>query len=203
MSANQRRVLFFDTETTGLPKRRNQGALEGPMNWPDLVEMGWMVYDADTGERLRTDQGIIRPDGWTIGADVTKIHGISHEMAMKDGETLAAVMGRFMADVRGCYLVVAHNLEFDRNVVFHAAKWRLGIDPWTFWPSTESQSEFCTLVESRADLPNKPSDPPKKKSYTLSALYEEQFGEKIVGAHRALTDVDALQRLFWARWDMM
>lgn len=192
---SRRRVLFFDTETTGLPKRRNQGALEGPMNWPDLVEIGWMIYDAETGERLRTDQGVVRPDGWTIGEEVARIHGISQEKAMKEGEPLATVLGRFMDDVRGCYLIVAHNLEFDRNVVFHAAQWRLGIDPWTFWPSAASGSEFCTLVESRADVP-------KKKSYTLSALYEEQFGEKIVGAHRALTDVDALQRLFWARWDV-
>ncbi len=38
------KVIIFDTETTGLPKKRNQNALHEPNCWPDIVSVSWSVF---------------------------------------------------------------------------------------------------------------------------------------------------------------
>ena len=37
--------LFFDTETTGLPKRWKCTVNETLENWPRLVQLAWIMYD--------------------------------------------------------------------------------------------------------------------------------------------------------------
>ena len=43
------RVVYFDTETTGLPKTR-ESATRGPDNWPHLVSIAWIIDD--DGEKI-------------------------------------------------------------------------------------------------------------------------------------------------------
>lgn len=38
--------LFFDTETTGLPKNYKAPASDSD-NWPRLVQIAWSIYDAE------------------------------------------------------------------------------------------------------------------------------------------------------------
>ena len=49
-------LLFIDTETTGLPKKRQSALLE-PNIWPDLVSIAWI---------LTTNDGIIITSLYTI-----------------------------------------------------------------------------------------------------------------------------------------
>ena len=44
--------LFFDTETTGLPKRWNAPVTDLE-NWPRLVQLAWIMYD-DRGNMLES-----------------------------------------------------------------------------------------------------------------------------------------------------
>jgi DNA polymerase-3 subunit epsilon len=75
-------ALIFDTETTGLP------LFEQPSDHPDqphLVQLGALLVDLDTRRELASVDLIMRPDGWVIGEEVSKIHGITHELAMDVG----------------------------------------------------------------------------------------------------------------------
>jgi hypothetical protein len=75
-------ALVFDTETTGLP------LFEQPSDHPDqphLVQLGALLVDLDTRRELASVDLIVRPDGWVIGEEVSKIHGITHELAMDVG----------------------------------------------------------------------------------------------------------------------
>ena len=106
-----------------------------------------------------------------------------------------------MYDVRDAQLVIAHNMEFDRNVLFHSFRWRLGIDPLSFWPTA---SEFCSMKEATEEL-QLPSKGHGKKGYKpprLMELYRDQFGGGFDGAHTADGDVEALVKIVWARWDI-
>ena len=38
--------MFFDTETTGLPKYRDQ-AYKAPGNWPHIVSIAWIILNSD------------------------------------------------------------------------------------------------------------------------------------------------------------
>ena len=196
------RVLFFDTETTGLPKDKYLAALISKNNWPDIVSISWMVFDGDCAVRKETH--IIKPEGWIIPEEVSKIHGITHTMAESIGVSLSGVLDLFIYDMERCSMIVAHNIEFDRNVMLNAYKWRLNKNT-IFW---KYDKEFCTAQNSKADLklPSRqrvvnPKDPYKLPR--LDELYEATFNEPAPQkAHSSERDVDVLQKIFWARWSV-
>ncbi len=193
------RIIFFDTETTGLPKDRNINALLERDNWPDLVSISWIVYDGE--KRVSKESYIIRPQGWSIPEDAAKIHGITNQAANERGESLRDVLRAFTMALRSCNYVVAHNMEFDRNVLHAAYKWRLNADPHEFWPY---KAEICTMVLSKDEL-RLPSKYPKPndlyKMPRLDELYEATFKAKApAGAHSADRDTEVLAAIFWARW---
>jgi len=89
--------LVFDTETTGLPKRYN-APVSAVDNWPRCVQLAWQLHSAD-GTLLSRNDFLIQPDGFDIPFDSEKIHGISTELAMSEGEPLASVLKIFEEDL--------------------------------------------------------------------------------------------------------
>lgn len=75
--------LTFDTETTGLPKNFKADISDSD-NWPRLVQLAWQLNN-QKGELLSSDSIIIKPDGFTIPYNSEKVHGISTEIAIKEG----------------------------------------------------------------------------------------------------------------------
>jgi len=191
------KILFFDTETTGLPKIRKDNALAGPDNWPDIVSIAWIIFE--NGQRKPTKYYVIKPDGWTIEAESIKIHGITMDYAYEHGRNLADVLLELREDFKGCETVVAHNIEFDKNVLFNAYKWRLNLNPWHIWPS----SEFCSMIQSEKELKisyKYATSYRVYKSPTLTELYEATLSRKPVGLHNSKADVEALMDIYEKRW---
>ena len=91
------KVIIFDTETTGLPKKRNQNSLHEPNCWPDIVSVSWSVFS--NGEKQSQRTFLIKPENWTIPVESSQIHGITHEHAMNFGVSLRSVMDEFKAAV--------------------------------------------------------------------------------------------------------
>ena len=75
-------ILFFDTETTGLPLWKEPS--EDPRQ-PHLVELAALLVNPDTREMIAFMDVIIKPNGWTIPVDVSEIHGITTERALAEG----------------------------------------------------------------------------------------------------------------------
>jgi DNA polymerase III epsilon subunit-like protein len=195
-------TIIFDTETTGLPRNKWRGALQGPDNWPDLVSICWLVYDNDW-ELVRKEYHVVRPEGWTIPAESSAIHGITQAVAAASGEPLAAVLGRFAEDLKTAGRLVAHNMAFDKNVVQGAFKWRLGVEPAGFWPAVE----FCTMEASREilRLPWKgvqhPGKPLTYKPPRLSELWSYAFqGTAQPPAHNSEGDALATAAIYMKMW---
>jgi DNA polymerase III epsilon subunit-like protein len=192
------RVLFFDTETTGLPKKRGVSALDDSSVWPDLVSISWQLYD--DRELLRKESHIIKPEGFKIPDESVKFHGITTEFAEVHGKPLNEILIQFAEDVILSDRIVAHNLEFDKNVIFHAFKWRLSKDV-NWWPVS---SEFCSLQKAMNEMKmpskfGKPSDPYKMPG--LDELWKDTFGtDAPANAHSSERDVDVLQKIVWRRW---
>ena len=63
--------LFFDTETTGLPKRWNAPVTDLE-NWPRLVQLAWIMYD-DRGNMLESRDVIVKPEGFTIPPEASRV----------------------------------------------------------------------------------------------------------------------------------
>ena len=194
------RTIFFDTETTGLPKYMYLSALQKANNWPDLVSICWMVFEE--AKQVKKEYHIIQPEGWTITAESVKFHGITQERAMAEGSSLKTVMEGFKNDYETADHIVAHNMHFDRNVIFNAFAWRLNMGPTGFW---KVNKEICTMIKSKEELKilSKYAND-LKVSYkypALDELYRDTFGEEPPeNAHSADRDVDVLQKIFWKRW---
>ena len=82
--------LFFDTETTGLP-RNWKAPVTDLNNWPRMVQIAWILCD-DKGNRVETADYIIKPENFVIPQDASKVHGITTEKAINEGESLENVL---------------------------------------------------------------------------------------------------------------
>jgi DNA polymerase III epsilon subunit-like protein len=134
------KLLIFDTETTGLPLKKLSAEKE-PGNWPHIVSISWVILDSVSNEILSQQNFVVKPIGWHVPVESTAIHGISHELAEKIGKDLSYVISIFLAEEYD--LLVAHNIEFDMNVLVNAIKWDLQL-PLPLFPK-----QICTMKLSK------------------------------------------------------
>jgi len=178
--------LFFDTETTGVPRNYKAPASDID-NWPRMVQLAWLMMD-ERGEELASAEHVVRPDGFTIPRDAARIHGITTELALERGVDLGTVLDEFGARVTESSGLVAHNVSFDERVV-GAEYLRAGrLNP------IETKERLCTMKASTnlCALPG----PYGYKWPTLTELHMHLFGEPFDGAHGALADVRACARCY-------
>ena len=90
MPTTSLKYLFFDTETTGIPQNYKAPCTDTD-NWPRLVQLGWILTDAN-GQELGRGNRIVRPDGFEIPTAASDVHGITTERALAEGEPLHDVM---------------------------------------------------------------------------------------------------------------
>ena len=185
-------ILFFDTETTGVPILYN-APVTNSSNWPRLVQLAWIMADKD-GNVLKKKSVIIKPSGFTIPSDAAAVHGITTERAQREGQPLDTVMEEFMNDMQLAASVVGHNIDFDMHIV-GAELYRLDMDydllmdkPCTC--TMKSSTDFCAI-------PNPNTYFGGYKWPSLQELYRKLFGYEFTGAHGALADVTATKECFF------
>ncbi|MEI8204726.1 MAG: 3'-5' exonuclease, partial [Bacteroidota bacterium] len=171
--------LFFDTETTGLPKNWKAPVSE-VNNWPRLVQLAFLFYD-DKGKLLVGGNHIIRPDGFTIPADASRIHGISTERALSEGKALKLVLDEFLALIEEAKCLVAHNMSFDEKIVGAEFIRNRIPDP------TAKKKKICTMQSSTnfCAIPGNYGFKWPKLSELHFKLFKEDFEE----AHNAAADI--------------
>lgn len=179
--------LFFDVETTGLPKNW-KAPVTDLANWPRMVQIAWILYDLEGNELGRNDE-IIRPDGFKIPAASAKVHGITTERALAEGTDLKVVMEEFGAEIAKTTYLVAHNMSFD-EMIAGAEFLRLGsenpIPPKKKICTMKGTKDFCAI-----------DGPYGYKWPKLSELHKELFGMDFEDAHNAAADIDATAKCFW------
>jgi DNA polymerase-3 subunit alpha len=173
------KFLIFDTETTGLPVDFGASAFKGPNNWPHIVSISWAIMDEKFNKVLSSQSYIIKPRGWVIPFESTVIHGITTDEATTHGHDLAAVMDKFFCEHVDAY--IAHDMNFDRNVVYNAMLWDLNYKYFTGF----GKPKMCTMLLGR-----KLCKLVKNKSPKLTELYEFCTGKKpnILSLHNSLYD---------------
>ncbi len=179
--------LFFDTETTGLPRRWGAPVTELD-NWPRLVQLAYMAYDAE-GNLLRSVDTLVKPVGFTIPEEASKIHGVTTERALKEGRDLLEVLKEFRALLDETKYLIAHNMGYDEKIV-GAEFLRAGM---TDIPQSvikictmHSTTEYCEIPGARG-----------YKWPKLAELHKKLFEADFESAHNALADVSAMAKCFW------
>ena len=111
------KIITFDTETTGLPKIKmiNEKTLH---LWPHIVQFSYVIYNNETNKVLKTVDHIVKvPDHVLITEENSNIHGITDSMSKTRGQDIKEVLRAFMEDYNNADIVVAHNMEFDFNII--------------------------------------------------------------------------------------
>jgi len=181
--------LTFDSETTGLPKNY-KAPLSDSDNWPRLVQLAWQIND-NKGKLKSNKSYIIKPQGFTIPYNSKKVHGISTEIALKEGHNLEFVLKEFENDLLSSKYIIGHNIDFDINIVgaeYYRKKIRSCLENKIKIDTGEISKQFCNLsggIGGRLKMPK------------LIELYEILFGEKFSDAHDATYDVNATAKSFF------
>ena len=179
--------LFFDTETTGLP-RNWKAPVTDFNNWPRMVQLAYLCYDND-GRLISNGDHLIKPNGFTIPLETSRIHGITTEKANSEGKDLLMVLKSFQSLINQADCLVAHNMSFDEKIVgaeFLRNKLQNSIDGKRKICTMLSTTNFCAI-----------NGPYGYKWPKLSELHYKLFRTTFDEAHNASVDITATAKCFW------
>jgi len=181
--------LIFDTETTGLPKSWN-APITDTDNWPRCIQIAWQLHD-DMGNLIEAQDYLVKPEGFNIPYDAEQIHGISTELAEKDGIPLNEVLEKFNVALSRTKYVVGQNVDFDLNIMgcefFRESTTTTLNELPVLDTCTEKTALLCKIPGGRGG---------KFKLPTLTELHNHLFGTAFAEAHNATADVEATTRCF-------
>jgi DNA polymerase-3 subunit epsilon len=193
--------MFYDFETNGLPLFNEPS--EDPRQ-PHIVQVCACLVDAETREMIRGVDAIIRPDGWVIPDEVAKLHGITTERALAEGQDERGIVDWLHEVWQQADLRVAHNESFDARIMRIALKRFHGDEAADAWKAGKSA---CTARLSTPILKLAPTDKMlaagrrHHKTANLSEAYEFFIGKPFENAHTADADVGACMAVYWAIQD--
>ena len=179
--------LFFDTETTGLPRNWNAPATD-INNWPRLVQLAYLLYDQN-GNMISSGDFIIKPEGFSIPIEASRIHGISTEKAINVGHPLKAVLENFIQLLDQSRVLVAHNISFDEKIISAELIRNRMENPMG------SMKKICTMVSTTNFCAL--DGPYGYKWPKLSELHYKLFKTRFEEAHNAAVDINATAKCFW------
>lgn len=182
------RIIFFDTETTGIPLWHEPS--DDPRQ-PHIVELAVEVWE--NGEPQGVFHSIVDP-GIEIPDDVAQIHGITTEIARAQGCAPAKAWNQFQAMLAGADLIVGHNVSFDVRLM-RILGTRVTGEKWDNPIPT-----FCTMRRSTnicQILARQPRHARDWKWPTLAEAHNHFFGEPHTDAHSAKADCAAARRIYF------
>ncbi|EPG5379755.1 TPA: 3'-5' exonuclease [Stenotrophomonas maltophilia] len=181
-------IFFYDTETTGLPAFSEPS--DAP-HQPHLVQVAASLVNATTRKVISSIDVLVKPDGWTIPEEVTRIHGITNEQAEQCGldESLVTELVLDMwrlSDVR-----IGHVESFDARILRIALKRYATAQVADEWKAGTAQ---CTAKAAKALMGT-------TKNPKLIDAHRHFLGREFDGAHTAHADMVACREIHWAMAD--
>jgi len=198
------RVLFFDTETTGLPASK----IISPDTlhlWPHIVQFSYIIYDTELDTIVEMFDYVVKmKKDIIIPEDSIKIHGVTNEMSTRIGVPIEEILNKFFYYLKTVDEVVGHNVSFDINIIRvellrliystheQVPKNEITIQKYNLHSITNYKNVYCTMQES-IDLCSIQMVSKYGKSYlkfpSLLELHEKLFCSKPQNLHNSLNDV--------------
>jgi DNA polymerase III epsilon subunit-like protein len=170
-------IILLDFETTGLILPSSSDLVLQPK----IIEIG-AIKVSDKGSVVAELGELIDPRQ-EISAEITKITGIKPEQ-LKGKRTIEEVIPELADFFLGAHTLVAHNVAFDRDVLYFELL-RTGWERRFPFPP----NQVCT-VDSTMHI--------KGRRMKLTELYEHTQGKPLAQTPRAVDDVRALWECYKA-----
>lgn len=184
-------ILVIDTETTGLPPRGKSPTNGEAWNSCRIVQIAWQLYPVTAqsiNELVSSACYIIKPKYGDIPVESAKIHGITTERAMQEGVDIMEVISELDKVLPMVTLIVAHNIDFDKNVVASELHRAGAFDMYRRFMVKDM---YCTMREGTQSGGRWPK---------LADLYERLHGEKVgenMRLHSADTDAQICAAIYF------
>lgn len=191
--------FFYDTETTGLPNRSQNVAMNDPTQ-PHITQLGGILQIGDHDAMIFDT--LVKPDNWRvlpcggiIGQIAQELTGITPEMCEANGIPIRDAMNLFVTAASNADFLVCHNKSFDQQLVmFEYARLVPDERPSNVF---EGRPGLCTMLTLTpiCKIPKKDGRVGNKWP-KLEEAYLYIFGEKFPNAHNAMVDIEATRRVF-------
>lgn len=180
----EKNLLFIDTETTGLPLRWDR-PYSDTANWPQVIQLAWIIVDKEQQEIKRCNYYIYESD-ISITTESLKIHGITLDFLKKNGQRRKDVLRRLAHDLKKFNpLIIGHFVELDIQVLAAAYVQSKLKNPFI------TSIFFCTMLKSAIYAIRRQSD-----YLRLDQLYTHLFSSVAPELHNAIYDAEAAARCY-------
>lgn len=181
--------LFFDTETSDKFNFKTQNYKSKGFPW--IVQLAAVL--AEDGIAYAELNVLIKPKGRTICDEAARVHQIDTETAERFGIEEEAVALVFNEMSKNADILVAHNFNFDSQMV--AALFNNNLSLLLAEELLHKRKSYCTMKETTelCKIPGKYGN----KWPKLQELHNYLFKEDFVGAHDAMFDIRATMKCFY------
>lgn len=180
------RYCVVDTETTGLFDYSKPADADGQ---PRMCALA-MIFLDDNLAPEHSKEFLIRPDGWVVGDEVAKLHGLTTERLLADGVPVVQALGEYIATLDHGDIIVGYSVSFDLKVLrgeLRRAKMEDRFETTRSIDVMRPLTDICKIPKAKGN------------GYKLPKLIEAAksiFGEEMPDAHGALADAMMCARLF-------
>ncbi len=176
------RILILDTETTGLFERGSDPKNYTCFNNSRLIELGYIVYN--DSEIQKKYESLVKVDFPITNSHIHNICNIDCEIK---GKHLLDVLKELHNDLLNVDVIVAHNIDFDLNIILAECYRNEFIDLINL---LKSKSKKCTMKMGKEML--------KLYKYPkLMELYPTLTNKEWIQQHRALDDVEKCSECYF------
>ncbi len=166
--------LIIDIETSGIPQKTNSGK-----TYPEILQIAWVLTNKN-GLILRKNSFIIDTP-FIRNNESSKFVNIDFKTARKVSFSINYVLEKLTKDIDLCDYIVAHNIEFDLEILEHYYNKIYGVNPF------ETKKTICTMKSTTnfCKIPNNYG----YKYPTLSELFYKLYNYQLNNSHNAEIDV--------------
>lgn len=201
-------ILFFDVESTGLPRKDPE---TGETHQPNITQLGFILERG--GVDVITVDTLIKPDNWFVHEDPTgelppsiishkamEVTGITPQMCEEQGIPIADAVEMFIIAAEHADLIVCHNTAFDTKVM-EGEYQRLRPNHKTPSDVFAGSPFLCTMKTATpiCKIPKKGVVRVGSSNYKWPKLEEAVpffFGVEMENAHSAIVDISWTRKVF-------
>tara|TARA_B100000795_G_scaffold265233_1_gene246779 strand:+ start:2698 stop:3318 length:621 start_codon:yes stop_codon:yes gene_type:complete len=193
--------IVLDTETNGLPDRTNLPFGVFPKyneihryNSARIVQLSFMICDDNMNELEKFDFIIKNNDKYGFNITNPEFHNITNKISQNNGIDFIEAYNVLHKYLDNCKAIIAHNINFDINVIKSELFRRNYIDYIVKFSNCKA---VCSMVKYKFVVKAINKKTGYIKNPSLAELYEFAFKEdnlKIENAHNSLYDVITLQK---------
>ncbi|QFR38722.1 3'-5' exonuclease [Candidatus Gracilibacteria bacterium 28_42_T64] len=179
------KIFVFDTETTGfINKKETNLDLQ-----PKVIQFAGIMGDLTNGKFIEEKRvNILINPKTPIPYASSEVHHI-YDIDIKKAPFIEDVIDEILEYINEPDMIIGHNIEYDQDMI------KLELKRQALEYKYKPKQVFCTM-KSTVNFCALEGNGKRFKYPKLGELHKKLFSEYFIGAHDAITDVEATLRCF-------